>query len=319
VCTKNKIDKMFYVRNGIVIVLIIFLIIFLFQDLSLAKVYRGDGTYRLRAGDSVIASNNIRLNVTTIELNSFSFNNYENEAEIELEGGNELGDMCNYGLPETIRLFVKELPIKKEWCGLELTIKSVRGEWKKDQTTQGEWVEIGVKSKQYFKTFTIEFYPGWNMFSSPIDFCPIFGYFHVKVIENTCGDLDLWHYSASIVKEYTNSKVIGSRSAYWFKVNKRCHITLWGPPAPYNYDERGVLLYKGWNQIGVGYEEVRWDDIKGNCELLSGPWRWNPITQSYEKPKNGILKPGEGYWVKVKETCRSGKGIERVSIPTPPE
>ncbi len=163
----------------------------------------------------------------------------------------------------------------------------------------------------------IDFKPGWNMFSSPVRTLA-YEADDMTIVENTCGDLDSWHYSASIMKTYVrntaaklsigraHSILATQRPASWINVERDCHITLRGSPFNLHeypgmrYPER--FLYGGWNQVGSPYTDtMRFVDIPTDCTILSGPWEWNAVTQQYTEAT--VLEPLAGYWIKVENTC----------------
>ncbi|MFQ5721118.1 MAG: hypothetical protein ACE5GI_01330 [Candidatus Aminicenantales bacterium] len=191
-------------------------------------------------------------------------------------------------------------------------------------------------------TQRIDFKAGWNMFSTILkynitedDLTVFIGEEEVferggKIIENTCGDLDVWHYSSSIMKIYAknllsdfrikgmiHSMLATYRPAYWVKTNSDCYIVLEG--VKYNlYEEEIIttnLLYEGWNQVGSPYTETTtFSEIPSDCNVTSGPWEWDATAKEYKKATN--LEPGKGYWIKVKNTCTFGR--EAPPIPAPP-
>jgi hypothetical protein len=177
------------------------------------------------------------------------------------------------------------------------------------------------------QNFTLNLYRGWNMLSGPLVYRGeiLRGYFPVGALisDTNCNfESQLWHYNVFGTKGYIafGTPAIGQSiadhiggyiPAYWLKVANDCSITFTG--LPFNYGEV-VNLAEGWNQIGIGSYSTTWDNIKGNCELLSGPWEWNAANQNYVKAT--ILEPGKGYWVKLKEACTTGK--VPVLPPSPP-
>lgn len=185
--------------------------------------------------------------------------------------------------------------------------------------------------------FVLKFRAGWNMFSFPVD---IRSYIKAttptaatevtvekaisgKVTEVATEAIEIpperqcpspahiWHYSngryIDVVK-YPNSVVNGW--GYWVKMDYDCIAKITGNKITIDdFPE----LNSGWNQIGAPSEAVNFYSSIGNCNLLSGPWWYNSDSKKYEKTR--VLRPGEGYFVKVKDRCTLGSEIP----PLPPE
>ncbi len=180
--------------------------------------------------------------------------------------------------------------------------------------------------------FLLKFKAGWNMFSFPVD---IRSYLtatgqtttaqmtvenvitgkvtEVETItpERQCPSPDnVWHYSngkyIDVLKD-PNSIVNGW--GYWVNMGSDCMVRLTGNKITINDFPD---LEAGWNQVGGPSEAVNFYSIIGDCNLLSGPWWFNSASKKYEKAQ--VLRPGEGYFVKVKDRCKLGTEIP----PLPP-
>jgi len=189
--------------------------------------------------------------------------------------------------------------------------------------------------------FVLKLNAGWNMFSFPVD---IRSYLtatsqtaikEVTVEKAITGKLTevgqvqpievteipserrcpspahIWHYSNGRyidVLKGPNSMVNGW--GYWVKMDYDCIANTKG--SKISIDDFPELN-AGWNQIGAPSEAVNFYSAIGDCNLLSGPWLYNSASKKYQKAQ--VLKPGEGYFVKVKNKCSLGSEIP----PLPPE
>ena len=62
-------------------------------------------------------------------------------------------------------------------------------------------------------------------------------------------------------------------------------------------------LSSGWNLISSP-RNTNFNNIIGNCNVLSGPWWYNPTTQNYVQTSN--LETWKGYWISVSNNCQLG-------------
>lgn len=159
---------------------------------------------------------------------------------------------------------------------------------------------------------------GWNLISFPYywlvnpectgEMCPAMMIAPtVKVIENTCDSNSIWHYEAYPTLNYRKydlgSYVNPQMHGYWFRANSDCTLTIQGNN---EISPEGMALAQGWNHIGAPAKNVLFDKISGDCSVTSGPWRYNSAAKKYEKSE--VLKPGEGYFVRVNAACTLGSG-----------
>jgi hypothetical protein len=141
------------------------------------------------------------------------------------------------------------------------------------------------------------------MFSIPID-----KEIDVEKLLSECDVTSrVWHYSDG---NYETTDEIEATHGYWVKVASTCKLTV--SDGGINVEEFPELE-KGWNQIGAPSDPINFFAIIGDCNLVSGPWWFNSNSQKFEKAR--VLRPGEGYFVKVKEDCKLGLEIP----PLPPE
>jgi hypothetical protein len=184
--------------------------------------------------------------------------------------------------------------------------------------------------------YAIKFKEGWNMFSFPVD---IRSYLTATsqttatqmTVENVitghavetqpieeipperqCQSPNhVWHYSNGKYVDVLNdpSGFVNGWS-YWVKMDSECMVKMTGNKVTI---EDFPELEAGWNQIGAPSESINFYSIIGDCNLLSGPWWFNSASNKFEKAQ--VFKPGEGYFVKVKDKCKLGSEIP----PPPPE
>ncbi|MFH1106967.1 MAG: hypothetical protein V1787_03655 [Candidatus Micrarchaeota archaeon] len=124
------------------------------------------------------------------------------------------------------------------------------------------------------------------------------------IVKSSCPEATLWQYDGGQRKYVNAGKLrVGERvragNGYWVRVKDgSCSVTVRGE-SPVSL--QGKALSAGWNQIGGPYYAASFEDLKGSCTALSGPWAWNPYSRSYERAKT--LEPGKGYFVKVAQSC----------------
>ncbi|MFH0971291.1 MAG: thioredoxin domain-containing protein [Candidatus Micrarchaeota archaeon] len=182
-----------------------------------------------------------------------------------------------------------------------------------------------TSSVRYIQTYNLHKSPGhsgWNLISFPFYFngnpeckqdpCPLTGIPpYIKVIENSCGTNTLYYYdNGQYVKYEFGSYIYPMSRGYWIKVSDECKITIQGNVM---MELDGMELSKGWNQIGAPYGNAKFDDVKGNCQATSGPYKFNANAYNWEKAD--VLQRGEGYFVKVAGNCKLGSQ----EPPNPPE
>jgi len=114
-------------------------------------------------------------------------------------------------------------------------------------------------------------------------------------------------YGFSNGKYYQTTYTTGG-NGYWVKINSDCLTTVFGRSISIN---DFPSLNQGWNLIGAPSTTTSFTDIIGNCHVVSGPWWYNPATNSYVQSSN--LEPGKGYFVKVSANCKLGP-----ALPPPP-
>ncbi len=185
--------------------------------------------------------------------------------------------------------------------------------------------------------FVLKFRAGWNMFSFPVDvrrYLTAIGQpleaSEITVEKAITGKVTetapieeipferkcpspahIWHYSNGRYIDVTKDPTsIVNGWGYWVRMDYDCIAKVTGNKITiHDFPE----LDAGWNQIGAPSESVNFYTVIGNCNLLSGPWWFDSYSKKYTKTQ--VLKPGEAYFLKVKDRCTLGSEIP----PLPPE
>ncbi len=184
----------------------------------------------------------------------------------------------------------------------------------------------GDDGLQQFR-FTLNLKSGWNLLSFPYYYyiatrcdegrCLGASSPEIRITENTCSFKTIFHYGNSKSWEKYSLPLSGMGAylyGYWIRAEADCKITIEGV-AEVMADN--VNLYQGWNQIGAPSKNVLFEKIKGNCVVTSGPWKYNAAARKYEKTE--VLKPGEGYFVRVANGCTLDADGEDDLPPLPEE
>ncbi|MFH1106774.1 MAG: hypothetical protein V1787_02665 [Candidatus Micrarchaeota archaeon] len=170
-------------------------------------------------------------------------------------------------------------------------------------------------------SFTVNLKPGWNLFSSPVYYdgnpvcppgiapCPLTGIPPMwKIKENTCGDVNVWHYNVNsksydrrTLEDMTRSFVYVS-DGFWTKAKNACRIVFEGNRRVETMN--GVSLQPGWNQLGAGYTAENAVGLLSSCSVTSGPYYYDNPQRKWVKATR--FEPGRGYFVKVSSGCFLG-------------
>jgi hypothetical protein len=157
--------------------------------------------------------------------------------------------------------------------------------------------------------FAITLRTGWNMVSTPV-----YGYgagamgdvlsaFKTGglIVKTDCAATTLWNWNGKAYEtpgRNAAGTTLAPMTGYWVYSAAPCTTIVQGDRG---VDAEGTPLHAGWNQIGATNAEINFKKIAGNCEVRSGPWRYSPEAGKYLKAE--VLKPGEGYFVKVAGNC----------------
>ena len=150
-------------------------------------------------------------------------------------------------------------------------------------------------------SFRITLRQGWNLISSPVFEYNNGRYFNQ--FNHTCS------FAQSVVWTLENGNYIKSKTltsyaskGYWVKVQNDCSLTIKGEGSTSIENWRPPQLTPGWNMIGAPVQPVAVQSVEGYCNIVKGPYAYNPQTNAYVQAS--VLEPGKGYFVKVQENCQ---------------
>lgn len=183
-------------------------------------------------------------------------------------------------------------------------------------TNETEIIPLLPTSNEMKKYYTVELKNGWNLFSFPVKELTL-PETRAKISATTCNADSAYAYN-QYTKTYDKFELkVGEYlpvpDALWVKSDSSCKIAAEGTYT--NEYDQGFKVPAGWLAIGGPYKTAKWNNVAGNCVATSGPWRFD--TSAWKWEKSSELKPGEGYFVKIKEACTLG-GNEGLP-PSPPE
>ncbi|MBI5228803.1 hypothetical protein HY991_01740 [Candidatus Micrarchaeota archaeon] len=170
------------------------------------------------------------------------------------------------------------------------------------------------------KSAPLHFKKGWNLFTAPLadrNNPTLIG----RVVNGeeaikACGvtSVPAVFYYDPLQKNYVKLEGTPEVGAgYWIRLPRECTLKVTG--VDFNVD--GRKLEAGWNSIGGPSNEVSFEEIKGNCQPVSGPWEYLPEARKYQKTNQ--LKPGNGYLVKLAYACQLAQYLESEVPPALPE
>ena len=310
------------------------------------KAYSGQGAFNLKIGESVIAAEDYSLKVTGVNLPDSStsasviFEVYDSAGKMidEIKAGEGTGisignsiinieDIRTQGEAggSMVKVAVSEIANTAGATAAKISDSQIKPILIRprptiipgDQPPSPPDEDIPLEGTRH----TLYFNAGWNMVSFPYYYqqdygcrggvCPLaadagmpllYPAPSLKVIENTCDSKTLWHYEYGAYRKYELGSYLNPQMlGYWLKAGNACKITIEGNN---EIDWQGMQLSAGWNQIGGPAQNTLFEKMKGSCEALSGPWKYNSFARKYEKAE--VLKPGEGYFLKVAGQCTLG-------------
>lgn len=266
--------------------------------------FNGDGTYLMKPGDQVKTDRG-----QILELNEFQmWDRAEGRVDVKLysEEGNmiPLHDYRNYTILSADNSHSRDNLLSR---GIRAIPQRVNPE--------NDTAEMLVTSN-----LKVRINKGWNLVSMPLGlqngqcdnkcFGPESGTLvpggetmGLGVVKNTCGDtesMNFWGFDAGN-NEY-EQHLPRAPYGYWVKSDEKCSITVEGSQV----EVSGTKLGEGWNIIGGPTRSEGFNEVKGNCEIESGPWGYRTEgirTGYYETSK---LDRGNGYFVKVADSCTLG-------------
>jgi hypothetical protein len=148
------------------------------------------------------------------------------------------------------------------------------------------------------ESFDFEIYPGWNLISLPAKSI-------AKITSDECGVFSgkFYYYNAAEKKYkiYSWNEIEGGKG-YWihstFKTS--CSVTVKVSDSITLADL--PQLKAGYNLIGSTLSSYNIADIKGDCNILSGPHYWDGSAQKWVS--TDTIEAGRGYWIKVANDCK---------------
>lgn len=144
--------------------------------------------------------------------------------------------------------------------------------------------------------YMFELKKDWNMFSIPAKrSIP-----KAELLKDCIVLSEVWSYNTS-VKDYVATTTVDYGLGYWAELDSGCIVKLNDTVVTVNDIPS---LVAGWNLIGAPSKSVTVSSVKGNCNILAGPYWYDPSTGNYKVVTS--LEPGKGYLVKVGSDCKLG-------------
>ncbi|VVC02530.1 Uncharacterised protein [Candidatus Bilamarchaeum dharawalense] len=151
--------------------------------------------------------------------------------------------------------------------------------------------------------YTVELKTGWNLLSVPLS-----SNNEAEVVSTTCDVSKAYIFDPNTKSYLTTGYGVGVGdmvlvpNSFWVKTDSPCKIQFKGVSE--NTYQDGWSVRAGWVGFGGPYSNTNWESMSGDCEVLSGPWRFD--SEAWMWKKATTIKPGEGYFVKVKNSCTLG-------------
>ncbi len=154
-----------------------------------------------------------------------------------------------------------------------------------------------------YSTYTVNIQSGWNVFSVPLAY--------VTQLSGTCTSSNLMSPVWQLVNgRYVQATFLYGGTGYWLKSDSDCSLTFSGPPLA---TAEAFTLTPGWNVVGSFGSTTQFSDISGGCNIVAGPYWYNPASASYQT--ESAMTPGQGYLIDVSSACNLGSSG---SSSTPP-
>ncbi|MBI5051192.1 hypothetical protein HZC08_00370, partial [Candidatus Micrarchaeota archaeon] len=125
--------------------------------------------------------------------------------------------------------------------------------------------------------YSLKVNSGWNLFSVP--------FLKGKALSSTCKNENIFVYDPDL-KEYKKKSVYSMESfdsSYWMKSTQECYVEFNVTSGWLRSLEFKKELKKGWNFINTPYDRVKLTEVVGDCDLMSGPWKYNSESKSWQK------------------------------------
>jgi len=148
--------------------------------------------------------------------------------------------------------------------------------------------------------YAVNFKAGWNLFSVPVSY--------VASSTTDCVPTSPI-YGMNDGNYYQTTSTVGG-NGYWLQMTSDCQIYVTGTNVT---TDNFPILNAGWNLIGAPSLPTLFSSMVGTCNVTSGPYWYDPASNSYVK--SSTLDPGKGYFLKVDSSCQFGSGLP----PPPPQ
>lgn len=168
-----------------------------------------------------------------------------------------------------------------------------------DQTPVNNEYQSYVYVQPVYPTYTVNFQPGWNLFSVPVSYI-------YSADSNCVPKSPIYELYNGI---YYQTNYISGGYGYWVDMDSSCYLNVTGPSVSIN----NFYVYQGWNLIGAPSQQINFANVVGSCNITRGPLWYDPSINSYVS--SPTLDPGKGYFLKVDQTCQLGIGLP----PPPPQ
>jgi hypothetical protein len=179
-----------------------------------------------------------------------------------------------------------------------------------------------VFSAAYAESMSFTLTKGYNLISVPFASVSFSGH-------EACGIDRVWtYYDGRYVSAMTSTSPLGLNYASFFVYTRnQCTLTL-NNEIPGSYEVStatlediwsaggGAFNFKnGWNFVAGFADSANFADVKGDCNVVKGPYSYDPIGRRWVSATR--LEEGKGYIVKVNGDCEFGHSA--LTLPPFPE
>ena len=256
------------------------------QEMTSDDVYRGDGTFTLSVGDTVIPENGVQIILQNVnEGTSYGRDGnpiHKKFAILKVTGAN--GELIlNTGELTDIITVDEGADSLGNFQDIGLKVETIA-------------VDVGSKTALVRVASVIErkLFQGWNLLSIPLraDNCKGECFGEVDIRQNSCGELTFWAWTGQTFEKTLPSPGNG----FWVKAQQDCSLTFGGS----RITDWSRELRKGWNIIGGPTSFKRLSDLRGTCDI--------PFVWQYDVGMNRFVEAQffgntEGMFVNVGADC----------------
>lgn len=162
-------------------------------------------------------------------------------------------------------------------------------------------IEVFAQTSQDYELFLKK---GWNLVSAPVvsSLYKPFNLYPSNCIYNS----SIFIYTSSIQK-YERANKMPNATGFWIRVVDDCKIVVKeGKVLTSNDPLPTIKLKAGWNIIGSFADDIDFNAIKGNCNILKGPYWYDTYSRKWYR--TSYLEDGMGYVVNAADDCMLEKG-----------